>query len=292
MFDYVEPVYRPPSEAYSLILQATIGCSFNRCSFCSMYRSKQYRVRPLEEIFGEIEVAARMLPEARKVFLADGDAFTLPTEHLLAILDRLRDRLPDFGRAGAYAWPINIYRKSDDELRRLREAGLAMAYVGLETGADRLLRKITKGSNAKLHGEAIDRLRGAGIRVSATTILGLGGRRHRDEHVAETAELVSASPPNFLSTLQLGLAPEISDEFHRKFGDDFEPQDDLGMLTELRDLILAIEPRRPIIFRSNHASNALALAGNLPRDRRALAGTVEKALGGRIPLRPPGWRGY
>lgn len=292
MFDYVEPVYRPPSEAYSLILQVTLGCSFNRCSFCSMYRSKTYTVRPLEEVFGEIEVAARLYPETRKVFLADGDAFTLPTDHLLAILERLRDRLPEFGRAGAYAWPINIYRKSDEDLRRLKEAGLSMAYVGLESGADHLLRKITKGSNARLHGEAIDRLRASGIRVSATVILGLGGRRYTEEHVAETAALASASPPNFLSTLQLGIAPEIHEEFHRKFGSDFEPGDDALMLRELRDLLLAIEPRRPIIFRSNHASNALALAGNLPRDRERLVAQVEEALAGTRPLRPPGWRGY
>ncbi|MEZ6196927.1 MAG: radical SAM protein [Planctomycetota bacterium] len=286
MIEYVEPVYRPPSEADSLILQATIGCSFNRCSFCSMYRGKEYRPRPLDELLPEIDRVARRHPEVQRVFLADGDAFTLPTDHLLTILERLDRAFPRFARAGAYAWPMNVYRKTDAELARLREARLAMAYVGLESGSDRLLRRITKGSNAALHGAAIDRLRAAGIRVSATLILGLGGRRHSKEHVRGTIELASEHPPNFLSTLQLGIAPEIAEEFHRKFGEPFEPLDDLGMLAELRE-IAGIELRRPIVFRST-GSNALRSPGT--SRRTGPVSSARSTARSRPPLRLRAWR--
>ncbi|MCB9830892.1 MAG: radical SAM protein [Planctomycetes bacterium] len=292
MFLYDMPLYRPPSEADSLILQVTLGCSFNRCSFCSMYRSKEFQVRPLDEVFAEIDFAARVDPGVRRVFLADGDAFVLETDRLLAIAERLRASFPELQRISAYAWPLNILRKSDAELERLRAAGLSLLYVGIESGSADLLRRITKGANPAMHARAIERARAAGIKISATVILGLGGRNHWREHVEGTASLVNEAPPNYLSTLQIGLAPEIADEFRRKFKDDYRPQDDLGMLREQRELIAAIAPPRPVVFRSNHASNALVLKGVLPRDRQALLRRLDAAIEGDLHLVPRWLRGY
>ncbi len=292
MLRYDMPLYRPPSEAESLIIQATLGCSFNRCSFCSMYRTKDFVVRPLEAIFAEIDLAARLEPETRRVFLADGDAFVLDTPRLLAIARRLRERLPELQRISAYAWPLNILKKSDAELEELKKAGLSLVYVGLETGSADLLRRITKGANPRLHAEAVTRARGAGIKVSATVILGLGGRTRWREHVEGTAALINEAPPNYLSTLQLGIDPSIEDEFLRKFRADFLRQDDVGMLREQRELVAAIDPPRPVVFRSNHASNALVLKGVLARDRAALLRRIDAALEGDVGLVPDWLRGY
>lgn len=289
---YVEPVYRPPSEAHSFILQATIGCSFNRCSFCSMYRTKSFRVREIEEIAADIVLASRMDPGIRRVFLADGDALVGDTAWLVEILERLSSAFPELQRVSSYAWPLNLINKSRDELRALREKKLSLVYVGLESGSDRLLKRITKGANADIHGRAISNAREAGMKVSATMILGLGGRLHQEEHVSQTAALINDAPPNYLSTLQLGVADIVEDEFHRKFGEDFEWCDDADMLYELESFLELAQPPSRVIFRSNHASNALALAGTLPRDRDRLLREVRAARGGETSLRPWWIRGY
>ncbi|MCA9321748.1 MAG: radical SAM protein [Planctomycetes bacterium] len=286
------PLWRPPSEAESLIIQATLGCSFNRCSFCSMYREKDFVARPLEEVQREIVRLGRSDHRVRRVFLADGDAMTLPTDHLLALLESLAQAFPDLQRVASYAWPLNILKKSDAELESLRAARLSLVYLGLESGSARLLKKITKGANPAMMRETIDRCRAAGIKVSATTILGLGGERHSAEHVRETAALVSASPPNYLSTLQIGLAPIIREEFFRKFKEPFQTLDDAGMLAELEALVASIAPRRPVIFRSNHASNALPLGGTLPKDQERLLHEIREVREGRGGIVPPWLRGY
>lgn len=287
-YDY--PVYRPPSEGDNLIIQATLGCSFNHCSFCSMYRSKDYHARPLEQVLADIDAAARAWPGCHRVFLADGDALTLPAEMLEAILDHLAARLPALQRVTCYATPINLLKKTPQELERLRAKRLTMVYLGVESGSDLILRKITKG-NRRQTGEALMKARDAGIKTSATVILGLGGQAHWQEHADQTAELVSRCPPNYLSTLQLYLEPAQRAEFLQKFGEDFQPLDDEGVLLEQRRLLAAIDPVHPIIFRSNHASNCLPLAGNLPRDRARLVAEVDQALAGARALRPDWARG-
>lgn len=288
---YDMPLYRPPSEGNNLIIQATLGCSFNQCSFCSMYRQKQYRARPLETVFEDIHQAALDWPDAQRVFLADGDALALPTEQLVAILQELAAALPRLTRVSCYATPSNIRHKSVQELEQLKAHGLKLLYLGIESGSDLILKKITKGASQRGIAEAMTKADQSGLKVSGTVILGLGGTEHWQEHIDGTIELLNSAPITYLSTLQLYLEAEIRKEFETKFGEPFQMPDDLAILKEQQRLITGINPPKPVIFRSNHASNALALAGNLPKDRARLLEQINEALDGQRPLRPDYLRG-
>lgn len=289
--NYDMPLYRPPSEGNNLIIQATLGCSFNQCSFCSMYRQKRYSERPLEQIFHDIHQAAHAWPDAQRVFLADGDALALPTEKLVAILQALGAALPRLARVSCYATPSNIRHKTPVELELLRRHRLTLLYLGIESGSDMILKRITKGATQRGIAEALHQAHGCGLKVSGTVILGLGGTRHWQEHIDETVRLLNSAPLTYLSTLQLYLDTGIMGEFQTKFGEPFEMPDDRTILQEQQRLIAGLHPPQPIIFRSNHASNALALAGNLPRDRGRLLQQLEEALQGERPLRPAYLRG-
>jgi coproporphyrinogen III oxidase-like Fe-S oxidoreductase len=290
MLYYDMPLYRPPSEGNNLIIQATLGCSFNRCAFCSMYRSKVYRPRPLDDVFADIDAAARVWPKAHRIFLADGDAMVLPADHLHAILDRLRDRFPALARVSAYATPANLLKKTPEELAGLRAAKLSLVYLGVESGSPAVLRRITKGASVDGMAKALDKARAAGMKVSATVILGLAGAEGWEDHITATAALINRAPPAFLSTLQLFLEPERQRPFVEQMtrdGTPFTVQDDAAVLAEQRLFLEHMAPPAPVIFRSNHASNALALAGTLPKDRDRLLAQVAAAqamMGG------PGWR--
>ncbi len=288
---YDMPLFRPPSEGDNLIIQATLGCSFNQCSFCAMYRSKQFVERPLAGVFADIHRAAADWPDAQRVFLADGDALALPTEHLLAILRELAAALPRLTRVSCYATPGNIQRKSAEELALLREHKLSLLYFGIESGSDLILKKITKGATQRRMAEVLHKAHASGMKVSATVILGLGGSQHGNEHIDGTIALLNSAPVTYLSTLQLYLDESIVGEFQRKYGDPFEMPDDLAILKEQERLISGLNPPQPVIFRSNHASNALALAGNLPRDKERLLLQLREAMAGHRPLRPFYMRG-
>lgn len=289
--NYDMPLFRPPAEGNNLIIQATLGCSFNQCSFCAMYRSKQYLARPLEQVQAEIRLAAADWPDAHRVFLADGDALALPTEHLLSILNELAYALPKLARVSCYATPANLQRKSADELALLQQHKLNLLYVGVESGSDVMLKKITKGATQRRMADVLLKAHDCGMKVSATVILGLGGRTHSEEHIAGTLELLNSAPVTYLSTLQLYLDDSIREEFYRKFGEPFEALDDLAILQEQERLISGLNPPQQVIFRSNHASNALALAGNLPKDRDKLLQQLHEAMQGERPLRPQYMRG-
>lgn len=289
---YDMPVWRPPSEANSFILQATLGCSFNRCSFCSMYRTKSFAIRPLTAVQADIQAMARHYPHTQRVFLADGDALAAPTAHLLAILAALHTAFPRLDRVSSYALPANLLKKSVDELTQLREAGLTLIYYGIETGAAELLKRITKGATPEAMVTGLTRAKQAGLKISATVILGLGGQTGWQEHIDATAELVNRVELDYLSTLQLMLDPMIEAEFRRKFREPFQMQDDLALLAEQTRLIERLNPPAPLTFRSNHASNALALAGELPRDRERLLTQLKQARAGSVSLRPEWLRGY
>ena len=291
MLNYDMPLYRPPSEGNNLIIQATLGCSYNQCSFCSMYHSKQYQARPFEAVANEIREAAQSWPNSRRVFLADGDALTLPTEQLLAILNELKKQLPQLNRVSCYATPINLLRKSEEELQQLQQHGLTLLYFGIESGSNLILKKITKGATQKGMITALNKAHQSGFKVSATVVLGLGGTTHWQAHIDGTIELLNQAPVTYLSTLQLYLEAYIRDEFMRKFGEPFIMQDDLAILHEQERLLSGVQPPQPIIFRSNHASNALALAGPLPKAREALLQQLAQAIAGEKPLRPAGLRG-
>lgn len=285
------PLYRPPAEADNLIIQATLGCSFNQCSFCAMYRSKQYSERALASVFADIHQAATERPDAHRVFLADGDALALPTDHLLEILRELARVLPRLARISCYATPANIQRKSAGELSLLQQHKLILLYVGVESGSDVILKKITKGATQRRMIEVLNKAHASGLKVSATVILGLGGRTHSEEHIDGTIALLNSAPVTYLSTLQLYLDNSIEAEFYKKFGEPFEALDDLAILGEQEKLINGLSPPQPIVFRSNHASNALALAGNLPRDKEKLLMNLREAIQGVRPLRPQFMRG-
>lgn len=292
MLHYDFPLYRPPSEGNNLIIQATLGCSTNRCTFCSMYRTKSYQARPLDAVLGDIQQSAALAPHTRRVFLADGDALSRDTEDLLVILEALATAFPQLTRVSSYALPANLIKKTPKQLRQLREAGLSLLYYGVESGDAELLRIIRKGATPDMMAEGLHKAVEAGMKVSATVILGLAGRARWQAHIEATAALVNRTALTYLSTLQLGLEPEREAEFIQRFNGDFEWQDDLGMLREQQLLVRLVAPEKPVIFRSNHASNALPLAGNLPRDADRLLAELGAAEAGERDLIPQWMRGY
>jgi len=251
-----------------------------------MYRSKTYSQRPLEDVVRDIKQAAQSVPDARRVFLADGDAFCLPTDDLLCILDALKTWLPKLSRVSCYATPSNILNKSADELILLKEKGLNLLYLGIESGSNLILKKITKGASQNGIAKAMIKADAAGLKVSGTVILGLGGKDHWQEHIDGTIELLNRAPITYLSTLQLHLEPDIVEEFQSKYSEPFEIPDDRAILDEQVRLIRGLNPPKSVIFRSNHASNALALAGNLPRAKDELLTQLQDALDGQAVLRP------
>jgi radical SAM superfamily enzyme YgiQ (UPF0313 family) len=289
MIHYDEPVFRPPSEAHSLILQATLGCSHNRCAFCVTFQSKHFRRRPAEELFAEIDWAGEHYREVPRVFLADGDALSLKTERLLVILERLYTRLPGLKRVSCYASPGNFRNKSVADLEDLRDAGLSLLYVGFESGDDEVLRRIDKGFTQDEIAELCGKATQAGLDISATVILGLGGPRLSRQHAEQTARLIDRVRPRFASALTLMLVPRTP-SFEQVFGDPewrlLEPRE---MLVELRHLVDNVQ-KDGIIFRSNHASNYLALAGTFQKDKAAMLSDIDAALGDPGRLRPESWR--
>lgn len=251
-----------------------------------MYRSKKYTERTLAEVIHNIHRAAALSPNAHRVFLADGDALALPTEHLLAILNELGQKLPRLARVSCYATPGNLQRKSNAELKLLQQHKLSLLYVGVESGSDLILKKITKGTTQRRLVEVLNKAYECELKVSATVILGLGGHTHSREHIEGTISLLNSAAVTYLSTLQLYLDDSIKAEFYKKFNEPFIPLDDFAVLAEQTRLIAGLNPPQPVIFRSNHASNALALAGNLPRDKEKLLQQLSEATQGTRPLRP------
>lgn len=277
MIEYDFPLYRPPAEGENIILQATLGCSHNRCSFCTMYKTKRFSVRPIEELEEEIKLLSYRFPSANKVFLGDGDALALSTEHLAKLLRLLKTAFPRLSRVSLYATAQNLLEKSAEELKALRAGGLSLVYFGIETGNDDLLVKIDKGVNAQEMIEALHKAHEVGIKISSTVILGLGGVEYTQAHIQDTIKLINAGPMTYLSTLQLGLEEGSAEKFRRSFN-GFTPLSDLQILQEQRHLLSQLNPPHKIIFRSNHASNALHLAGTLPKDTSRLLSEIDTAL--------------
>jgi coproporphyrinogen III oxidase-like Fe-S oxidoreductase len=257
-----------------------------------MYKSKRYTIRPLNEIQQEVEALAHAYPNANKVFLADGDALALPTDHLAKLLRLLKTSFPRLTRVSLYATAQNFLEKCIDELKELRAGGLSLAYFGIETGNDALLSKMDKGVNADQMIEALHRAHEANIKISATVILGIAGEKYTREHIHDTAKLINAAPITYLSTLQLGLEEGVKERFLKAF-DSFTPLNDIQILHEQRELISLINPSQKIIFRSNHASNALHLSGTLPKDSEKLMAQIDEALkAGEGALIPKRFRGF
>jgi radical SAM superfamily enzyme YgiQ (UPF0313 family) len=287
---YEGKIYRPPSEADSYIVQATIGCSWNHCTYCDMYRDKAFRVRDLDETLADIRSAAKSFGESvTKVFVADGDALVLDLRHWEGILPACRDAFPRVKRISAYATAMNINAKSDDELKRLRKLGLSLLYLGPETGDDVTFKRIAKGADFQAHVEASQRARAAGIDVSAIFLLGAGGTERTQEHAEGTANLITAMDPAFVSLLTLTVIPGTPIATMQERG-KFELPTVARMLEELRSIVALAEPT-DAVFRTNHASNYLVLGGRLPRDRDHILAVVDRALAGGVALKPEWARG-
>jgi len=288
---YHGTVIRPPSEADSYILQVTYGCSHNRCAFCGTYLDKPFRPRDASQVMEDIELAGSIIPDTRRVFLADGDALVLSTERLNTILDALRGAFPALERVGIYANAGNILRKRMDELETLRKKGLGIVYLGLESGSDEVLARIEKGATVAEMITAVRKAKKAELLTSVIGILGLAGPEGSAKHARSTGQAVSQMDPDYFSMLTLMLVPGTR-LYQQWEAGQFQLLEAEEMLAELRLVIKNLEGLTGCVFRTNHASNYLPLRGTLPEDKARLLETLDNALAcGRDALRPEAWRG-
>ena len=281
---YSGSVYRPPSEARSLIVQCTLGCSHNKCAFCTMYKDKTFSIRPVEDVLVDLAEARSYARSIERIFLADGDALILPMDYLLKVLDFIRMYFPECNRVAAYASTKAIMRKSNEELRILRERGLGIVYIGLETGCEALLAKYNKGVTVEQIVENSIRCKNAGLTISVTAINGMAGSRGDwQTHAIETANAVSRMKPDYIAflTLRVYSGTPLHDWIERG---EFEMMGPLELVKETRLFLEHIDSEGSV-FRSNHASNYLPLAGTLNRDREALIATIDRALAGEVRFR-------
>ncbi len=290
---YVEPVFRPPSEAQSLILPVTDGCSWNRCTFCEMYTAPQkaFRARSEDEVIESIRRSGEQLgAQVRRVFLADGDALVLPTRRLLTILEAIRTHLPAVRRISSYCLPRNLRKKSAADMRALAEAGLGMVYVGGESGDDTVLARVNKGETFDSTRAALDLLGEAGITRSVMILNGLGGSALSAQHADASARLANVTQPEYLATLVVSF-PQGEARFRAEFP-DWSPLDQHGLFVEMERFLSQLELRRTV-FRSDHASNWLVLKGTLNADKARLLDQVRSAIAApaEAGLRPAWARG-
>jgi radical SAM superfamily enzyme YgiQ (UPF0313 family) len=291
MIRYEGALFRPPSEADSLILQATIGCSYNECTFCAMYREKRFRVRKLDELRAEIAWAKEHLGAVRKVFLADGDALMAKASFLGALLDELRAAFGPLARVSCYASPQSLQVRSVEEMRDLAARGLTLYYLGIESGHDAVLWRLKKGVDAAEMVRVALKAHEAGVKLSTMVLLGAGNRALSREHALESARVVNAIQPRFVSTLVMTPVEgtPLWEEAERGEVDELTPPE---LTRELREFVAALELRASV-FRSNHASNYLAVGGTLPKDKAAIVGALDAVLAHPegAPYRPEWARG-
>ncbi|MBU5304911.1 radical SAM protein [Eubacterium callanderi] len=277
---YEGRVFRPPSEAYSLIIQATVGCSHNKCRFCDMYKEKSFHVRPLEDVIGDLKQAREAYGPVNRIFLADGDALVRRFSDLEAILGAIQEIFPECDRVTSYGSPRSILIKTPEQLRRLRALGLKMIYMGLESGSDAILSHVNKGETAAEIIKAGRMVREAGMKLSVTAISGLGGKARWQEHAVKTAEALNAMNPEYIGLLTFrleGQAPMIPEV----------ERGDFQMLTPIevaRETLLMMEhlDSPGSVFRSNHISNYINLSGTLNQDKPRMLAELHEALGGRV----------
>ncbi|UCD33805.1 MAG: radical SAM protein [Desulfobacterales bacterium] len=281
---YEGHIIRPPSEANSILLQITVGCSHNKCSFCGTYKGERFRIKEDSIIMEDISFAANYCKRQRRVFLCDGDALIIPQKRLMNILLQIKKQLPWVTRVGVYANAKSLKMKTPDELRELKANGLGIAYMGLETGDDLILKKINKGATSETMIQMGRKARDAGIKLSITVILGIAGKERSTIHAKETGRVLSAIDPEYIGALSLMLIPGTplyqdyaSGRFHL-----LEPND---MLEELKTMIAETNLSKGL-FHANHASNYLPIKARLPKDKEATLKIIEQALSGKVPLKP------
>jgi radical SAM superfamily enzyme YgiQ (UPF0313 family) len=277
-------IIRPPSEAESILLQVTVGCSHNKCTFCGTYKGVRFRIKDDSVIDADIRYAAMHFPFLHRVFITDGDALILPQRRLVRILSRIREEMPWVRRVGLYGNAKSILRKTREELEELRELGLGIVYMGLESGDGRVLEEVRKGVPPERIVQAGRRVRESGVKLSVTAILGLGGRRRSLEHARATGEALSAMDPNYVGVLTLMVLPNT--EMGRSIEEGrFELISMPELLRELREMLFHTQLSRGLFF-ANHASNYLPLKVRMPGDKEKALATIDAALEGRISLRP------
>lgn len=275
---YDGSVWRPPSEARSLIIQASIGCSHNQCAFCVSYKGKRYRIRSLKEYAEHIEAVKAALPfGGHRAFLADGNAMSIPTSTLSGMVSILKQKCPSVERIGVYAHAKDCLKKSVEDLKSLRKAGISIAYVGIESGDDKILSRMSKGVTNVENIEGCLKLRQAGITISAIIILGLGGTGLSEQHARATAKTINLIKPEYLGALTL-MFPEGT-KIHREcLAGKFSPLNPIETLIELKKLLTGLNQLKGTIFRTNHASNYLPIHGTLSEDRRKLLTLLDETL--------------
>lgn len=281
--NYIGSIYRPPSEANSLILQVTVGCSHNKCTFCNMYKDKKFFIKKDEDIFEELETASYLKDRIDRIFLADGNALMLPTDRLVKIMRKTKEVFPLLKRVAVYGAASDILRKTPEELKFLRDEGLGIIYLGAESGSYKILKMIKKDAGPEQMIEASKKAIGAGILLSVMLISGIGGPEYTEIHALESARLASEISPDYLSLLTLRIYPG-TELFDQTQSGIFVPMPVAEILIEARQMIENIDAHRPIVFRSNHASNHLLLKGTLPQDKDRLIKQIDMALAGEIEL--------
>jgi radical SAM superfamily enzyme YgiQ (UPF0313 family) len=285
----IEPVIRPPAEADSFLLQITVGCSADSCNFCGVYKTKAFRVKGQKEITEDIISFAKRYPDTRRVFLMDGDVLVLSNNKLVPILEELNNTFPRLTRISSYANGSNITRKNKDELTRLYNNKLSLIYIGLESGSQEVLDRCKKSSTVEEMIHAVNKAAQANIKSSVIVLLGLGGKEYSKEHVRATIEALNSMQPRYLSFLSLMVIPgtPLEEEIRRGEFVELSPEE---LLKESYDIIKGLELKKTI-FRSNHASNHLPLAGTLPKDKTRLLNALRSGISGRIMLKPETLRG-
>lgn len=281
-------VYRPPSEAYSLIVQVTIGCAHNTCSFCNMYKNKKFRIRTLEEIYTDLLDARNQYSHVKRIFLADGDSLVLPIDKLRNILLKIKELFPECERVSAYATPKDILRKTKEELKELKSLGLGILYMGIESGSDTILREINKGVTASEIVKAGQKVKHSGIKISVTFISGIGGKDKWKENALESAKIINLINPDYVGLLTLMVEPNTKMNEQVKTG-KFKLLNPEEVILETRELVKNIKVDN-CIFRSNHASNYFSLGGTFPEDKEKLIGIIDDLLRGKYGYKPENLR--
>lgn len=276
-YEYDYPLYRPPSEAYSLIIQATLGCSHNKCTFCNMYKNKKFRIKPLEQIKQEIDFFRMYIKKAERIFIADGDALIIPMKILKEIFLYIKEKFPEVKKISLYGSPKSILLKKEEELQELKNLGLELIYLGVESGNDKILEKIKKGATKEEILKAGRKIKNAGLSLSVTVIAGLGGKENSKEHSIDTAKLISEINPDYLGVLTLMLedGTELLEEYKKG---NFNILSNVEILEEIKLMVENINLKRDCIFRSNHASNYVSLKGTLPYEKENIINSINYAL--------------
>ena len=271
---YDMPLYRPPSEANSLIIQATLGCSHNKCSFCSMYKGKKFTIKPLEQIKEEILEFRKIYTYVQRIFIADGDALIIPMNDLRELLKFIKNTFKECTRVTMYASPKSIRLKTIDELRELKNLGLEMVYMGIESGNEDILKDINKGATRDEIIQAGKKIKESDIKLSATIISGIGGKEKTNLHAKDTGSIISIIKPNYVGVLSLMIEKNTKIEEKVKNG-ELEILSSFEILKEIKEILKNINTDEKIIFRSNHASNYVSLKGNLPIDKDRLIEDID-----------------